>query len=113
MPRPNKGFHSHRKGWQTLFVLGVLVAMRVQGSASQAATGSAQVVPRTMTGKKIFSRQSGLQLEVDTTWAGTEGYRPIRISLSSAKPVPAEVLVTIRVSVWGSQNLGCPMAVEK
>lgn len=49
----------------------------------------------------IFSLQSGLRLNVDTTWVGNRGYRPIRVTIDSAKPVTADTLVTIRFSAGG------------
>jgi len=43
-----------------------------------------------------YSTQSGLQVTVDTAWIGSRGYRPVQVTFSSAKPLTADVQITIR-----------------
>jgi len=43
-----------------------------------------------------YSKRSGLHLSVDSRWSGDRGYRPVRFTLSSLKPIAADVQITVR-----------------
>jgi hypothetical protein len=49
------------------------------------------------------SRRSKLQLEVDTRWANSFGYRPVFVTVSSPTPTTADHLITVRLHIagWG------------
>ncbi len=76
-------------------------------ASAQTVSGEVQVFPTIQpTGKPGFSRQSGLQLTVDSRWAGNRGYRPLRVTLTSPKKTTSETRVTIvlRAGTWGMRN---------
>ncbi len=88
-----------------ILLLGILVQ---QGNASN---GDNVVVPLTRKGP-VFSQQSGLQIRVDSTWAGNRGYRPLTITASMAKPATADTLITIRFHAGNGRNDHWAISVE-
>jgi hypothetical protein len=93
--------NSHKTGFgsgcQRIVALVLLIGSCVWGPQVEAATGGNDVFPPDRKGQPAYSTQSGLRIEVDTSWAGSDGYRPVRVTVSAAKPVTAEVLLTIRM----------------
>ena len=81
------------------------------------ANGEYVVVPGPKPGKRTpgFSFKSGLQLSVKTTWAGANGYRPVRLTFSSNKPLAAECQGTIQFYThsWRRRREGATISVEK
>ena len=79
----------------------ILCALAPQAIASN---GDGGTVPfGTKTGKPAYSKQSGLQIGVDSTWAGNRGYRPVTVTAIMTKPATADTQITIiyRVGGWG------------
>ena len=66
-----------------------------------------------MPNKKIVSRRSGLQLEIDTRWINNYGYRPVRVRVTSPKPTTAEHTITIRLYVGSNHWSGGSTGVEQ
>lgn len=58
--------------------------------------GGSFVLPFSSTGKAVYSKQSGMQLLVDTTWIGEHGYRPVMCRFQLSRPAPADIQVTVR-----------------
>lgn len=83
--------------------LALLVVVLVGGFAQQtnASNGGNGRVPFTRTGKPAYSKQSGLQILVDSTWAGNRGYRPIVITATMATPATADTQITIEFHAGG------------
>jgi hypothetical protein len=53
------------------------------------------------------SRRSKLRMTVDTRWANNYGYRPVQVTITSPKALPADRLITIRLySRWWSRHYG-------
>ncbi|NOZ38779.1 MAG: hypothetical protein GXP24_00960, partial [Planctomycetes bacterium] len=88
-----------------ILLLGVFVP---QGIASN---GDNVVVPLTRSGP-TFSKQSGLQIRVDSTWTGNRGYRPVTITASMAKPATADTLITISFHAGNWRNDHRSISVE-
>lgn len=57
--------------------------------------------------------RSGLELEVDTRWADSYGYRPLRFTFESAKPATSDFQITVRFYAddWAEHDYG--LAVEQ
>ncbi len=93
--------------WRLIFLMLVGACLALDGTAwaeSGALTGLPMLNTTTVNGKTIpsYSSQSGLRLTVDTTWVGSRGYRPVQVTLSSAKPATADVQITVRfhAGIW-------------
>ena len=73
-------------------------------------------VPQPLPGQRAagFSKKSGLQLMVDASWVGENGYRPVRLTFTSSKPLAAECQGSIRFRghAWGRTREGA-LSVEK
>ncbi len=75
-------------------------------SSAYAINGNVFVWPQLPNGVVAYAKQSGLQVTVDTTWIGSRGYRPVKVTLNSPTPVTGDVQVTIRfhAGYWRNQN---------
>ena len=84
----------------------VLLAALLDISSSAAASGNSMTLPTTAANRPGFSKDTGLQIVVDSTWSGERGYRPIQVTINSAKPVTGDTLLTIRMkaSTWRYQT---------
>ena len=68
---------------------------------SYASNGDNAIVPQDRMGVPTYSKQSGLQIRVDSTWAGSRGYRPVTITVSTAKPATADTQLTVIYQAGG------------
>jgi len=117
---PNKGKLTICMGWLAGASLWIGMSL-IDQSTALAATGNVFDLPNPqkgaipqkifLTGRRLsrnagvrYSSQSGLQLRVDTIWAADRAYRPIRVSIRSPGPSPADRLLTIRFFA-GSRNI--------
>jgi hypothetical protein len=57
--------------------------------------------------------RSGLELEVDTRWSDTYGYRPLRFTFASATPVTGDRQITVRFFIDDVVNHDFSLAVEQ
>ena len=99
-----------RRGWTAIQILCISFAIpalacttsRLANGANGIASVTPMVVSRAGVSAPGYSKQSGLQLTVDSTWAGTRGYRPIRVIVTTPKPVTADKQLTIefRARTW-------------
>ena len=85
-----------------------LIATLILGgyvAQARASNGDYAVFPMTRSGP-TFSKQTGLQIRADSTWAGNRGYRPVKLTASMAKPATADTQITINFFAggWGSKN---------
>ena len=106
-------FRRTDKFWDTCLTLGVMIGCGFLCSTVAGTTGNKTVAPQNPSKIPLFSRQSGLQIVVDTSWAGADGYRPVNVTLTSAKPTTAEVLITIKFTLGGRRDGSTPCVVEK
>ncbi|NOY29348.1 MAG: hypothetical protein GXP28_03975 [Planctomycetes bacterium] len=60
-----------------------------------------------------YSTQSGLRIDIDTTWVGNRGYRPVQVTFSSAKPLVADTQITVRFHACFWSNKQRSIAVEQ
>lgn len=81
-------------------------------NSAYAISGDNILVPMVRPGMTAFSKQSGLQLRVDSTWAGNRGYRPVRVTVSMAKPATADTQITINFHAGGWRNNHKGISVE-
>lgn len=84
-------------------------ALCLQGKVATAANGDVMTFPLPLArGAKAsaFSKQSGLQLKVDSTWAGSRGYRPVRVTATLATAATSDTQITIEffAGTWRSNN---------
>ncbi len=91
--------------------LAILVSAGIP-NPSLASNGDKVIVPLSRAPASAYSTQSGLQLEIDTTWAGNRGYRPVRVTARKLKPATAETLITIQFSAGNWRNARQAIAVE-
>ena len=96
-----------------LLLLGVFLACGLLNKAAKASTGSVIIAPKKSNNLPFFSPQSGLQIAVDTTWAGMEGYRPVRVTLTATKPMTAERLISCKFTLGSRQYENLPCVIER
>ena len=72
--------------------------------SGQAGTGYAITVPQLQNRTPGFSKQSGLQLEIDSRWVGERGYRPVHIEVKAQKAANADQQLTVRFSALSRRN---------
>lgn len=75
-------------------------------SQAGAQSGDRFTVPLSRNNKPTFTKQTGLQITVDTTWAGNRGYRPVTVTASMATAATADTQLTIRfyAGTWRSHQ---------
>jgi len=85
--------------WCIVLIITTLGLFAVEASGSN---GDRLTLPPALQGKPTFAKQSGLQIRVDSTWVGSRGYRPVKVTATSAAAVTADTTITIsfRVSSW-------------
>jgi hypothetical protein len=59
-------------------------------------SGGELELPISQTGAIVFSKNSDLDLRIDTRWAGVHGYRPVTCTVTARSPEPADRQVMIR-----------------
>lgn len=76
----------------------IQVANGPRGMVQLTVSGNSATItmPVTQSGVPDYSRQSGLQLNIDANWPGQYGYRPVRFKLSQKTASTADRLITIR-----------------
>ena len=99
-------------GPSSIVALFTAIAVGVFALEAIASNGVRMVIPINRTGTAIFSKQSGLQIAVDTTWAGNRGYRPVKVTATMTKPATADTLITIDFHAGGWRNRHQSMSVE-
>lgn len=75
-------------------------------SRADAQSGDRMTVPLGRNNKPTFTKGTGLQITVDTTWAGNRGYRPVTVIASMAAAATADTQLTIRfyAGTWRSHQ---------
>ncbi len=88
------------------FVFGSLGVLIATADFAQAISGNSVVAPLGRNAKAIYSKKSGIQLRVDSSWVGSRGYRPVRVTASMAKAATADTQITIQffAGSWRTQN---------
>ncbi|HEY4232328.1 MAG TPA: hypothetical protein VGM76_02795, partial [Lacipirellulaceae bacterium] len=56
--------------------------------------------------------RSGLELEIDSRWINNYGYRPIQVTVSSAKPTTVNHLITIRLYEGFAETVSVEQDIE-
>lgn len=74
----------------------VAIVLGIAPTTAANAQGSVTVLPTLPNSTPGFSKRSGLQIEVDSTWPGSYGYSPVRVTLKSPTPVTSDTQITIR-----------------
>jgi hypothetical protein len=82
------------KHFQTAILIVVVGVLFV--SDSFAISGGQLELPLSPTGAVVFSKTSGLDLQIDTRWAGVHGYRPVKCTVTARSPEPADRQIMIR-----------------
>ena len=88
------------------------IACSAWSDQAMAASGDNLTIPFTKMGKPTYSSQSRLQIRVDSTWAGNRGYRPVRVTVSMAKPATADTQITIDFHAGNWRNEYRAISVE-
>jgi hypothetical protein len=78
-----------------------------------ATSGGVIELPISSTGKIVYSKQSDLDLRIDTTWAGVHGYRPVTCMISARSPQTADRQILIRVLAGSFRTEQPAIVVEK
>jgi hypothetical protein len=78
-----------------------------------AASGAVIELPISSSGKIVYSKQTDLDLRIDTNWAGTHGYRPVTCIVSARSPQTADRQIMIRISAGSFRNEQPAIVVEK
>jgi hypothetical protein len=78
----------------TATLIAFLAAMVVR--EGHAISGGELELPVSTTGAVVFSKTSGLDLRLDTRWAGVHGYRPVTCMVTARSPEPADRQIMIR-----------------
>ncbi len=73
-----------------------LLAFVGSAQTALAASGGLIELPQSPSGAMVYSKQSGLDLRIDTTWAGVHGYRPITCRVTAQAPSQADKQIKIR-----------------
>jgi hypothetical protein len=80
---------------------------------SFATSGGVIELPLSATGNIVYSKQSDLDMRLDTTWAGVHGYRPVTCLVSARSPQTADRQIMIRVQAGSFRNEQPAIIVEK
>ena len=76
-----------------------------------ASNGDVVVLPLSRKGP-VYSKQSGLQISVDSVWTGKRGYRPVKITATMAKPATADTQITFSFHAGNWRNDHRAITVE-
>ncbi len=79
----------------------------------EATSGGLLELPVSPSGALVYSRQSDLDLRLDTTWAGIHGYRPISCTVSARSPQTADRQIMIRFFAGNFRNDQPSIVVKK
>lgn len=82
------------KHYSCAILIGVITALFVRDS--HAISGGQLELPISPNGAVVFSKTSGLDLQIDTRWAGIHGYRPVNCTVTARSPEPADRQIMIR-----------------
>jgi hypothetical protein len=80
---------------------------------SFATSGGVIELPFSSSGNIVYSKQSDLDLRLDTTWAGVHGYRPVTCLVSARSPQIANRQILVRVQAGSFRNEQPAIVVEK
>jgi hypothetical protein len=80
---------------------------------SSATSGGVIELPLSPTGQMVYSKQSDLDLRIDTTWAGIHGYRPVTCLISARSPQTADRQIMVRILAGSFRNDQPAIVVEK
>ncbi|MDZ4659831.1 MAG: hypothetical protein SH868_19830 [Bythopirellula sp.] len=86
--------------------------IQIHGQA-WAASGGVIELPSSPTGVMLYSKKSGIDLRIDTTWAGVHGYRPVTCRVTSQAPQQADKQIRIRFMAGNWRSDQPSMVVEK
>ena len=103
-------FHSFRRNLQI-----ATLALLLYGWTNScfATNGDVIELPISPSGNIIYSKQSDLDLRVNTVWAGMHGYRPVTCVVSTRSPQTADRQIMIRILAGSYRNEQPAIVVEK
>lgn len=86
-----------------LTAIGLVVALQ---GAALATSGGVYMLPPNQNGATAYSTRNGLNLELDSRWFDTGGYRPVRARLTSVGQATADRQIDIRVTFSDTGRTG-------
>jgi hypothetical protein len=95
------------------FWLQVVALTCLMRSPCLATSGGVIELPISSSGKIVYSKQTDLDLRLDTTWAGVHGYRPVTCMVSARSPQAADRQILIRVLAGSFRSEQPAIVVEK
>ncbi|MEM8944037.1 MAG: hypothetical protein AAGD11_02560 [Planctomycetota bacterium] len=101
-----------RRPWIWTLVTVVAVIALLPPTPACATSGERVTLPLTIANKPGFSKATGLQIVVDSTWSGDRGYRPVRVTVNVATAAAGDTLLTIRYSAGTWRRSDRSMTVE-
>lgn len=96
-----------------LILIGCCVSVCGLGSQVHAANGDSVRLPMLRGNKPGYSPDTGIQVLLDSQWAGSRGYRHMEVTASVAKPATADTQITIRFFAGSWRYRDKAISVEK